>query len=207
MIKDKDSNILIISGPSGAGKSSLCKELFKHYKNIYFSISSTTRNIRDGEINGVHYHFISEDSFLKGVNEGIFLEWAKVHNHYYGTQKAQVTNALNENKIVLFDIDVQGQKSIKKHYPNATSVFITTPSKKILESRLKSRALDNISVIEKRLEYAYNEMQDIGLFDYVIINDDFSVAYEGFVNIIKSLPFKNSLSFSGNILRDWLHNE
>lgn len=198
-----DSNILIISGPSGAGKSSLCNELFKHTDNIYFSISSTTRKIREGEIDGVHYNFIKEDEFIKGIKNNIFLEWAKVHNNYYGTQKAQITKALNDNKIVLFDIDIQGQKSIKKHYPNATSIFITTPNKSILESRLKSRALDSQKIIKNRLDFAFSEMQSIENFDFIIINDDFKNAFDGFFSIVKSLKFKNNKNMSENILRLW----
>lgn len=198
-----DSNILIISGPSGAGKSSLCNELFKHTDNIYFSISSTTRKIREGEINGVHYNFIKEDEFIKGIENNIFLEWAKVHNNYYGTQKAQITKALNDNKIVLFDIDIQGQKSIKKHYPNATSIFITTPNKSVLESRLKSRALDSQEIIKDRLDFAFSEMQSIENFDFIIINDDFKNAFEGFFSIVKSLKFKNNKNMSENTLRLW----
>lgn len=198
-----DSNILIISGPSGAGKSSLCNELFKHTDNIYFSISSTTRKIREGEIDGVHYNFIKEDEFIKGIKNNIFLEWAKVHNNYYGTQKAQITKALNDNKIVLFDIDIQGQKSIKKHYPNATSIFITTPNKSILESRLKSRALDSQKIIKNRLDFAFSEMQSIENFDFIIINDDFKNAFAGFFSIVKSLKFKNNKNMSENILRLW----
>lgn len=198
-----DSNILIISGPSGAGKSSLCNELFKHTDNIYFSISSTTRKIREGEIDGVHYNFIKEDEFIKGIKNNIFLEWAKVHNNYYGTQKAQITKALNDNKIVLFDIDIQGQKSIKKHYPNAISIFITTPNKSVLESRLKSRALDSQEIIKDRLDFAFSEMQSIENFDFIIINDDFKNAFEGFFSIVKSLKFKNNKNMSENTLRLW----
>lgn len=198
-----DSNILIISGPSGAGKSSLCNELFKHTDNIYFSISSTTRKIREGEIDGVHYNFIKEDEFIKGIKNNIFLEWAKVHNNYYGTQKTQITKALNDNKIVLFDIDIQGQKSIKKHYPNATSIFITTPNKSVLESRLKSRALDSQEIIKDRLDFAFSEMQSIENFDFIIINDDFKNAFDGFFSIVRSLKFKNNKNMSENILRLW----
>ncbi|WP_258442870.1 guanylate kinase [Helicobacter sp. 16-1353] len=198
-----DSNIIIISGPSGAGKSSLCNELLKHTNNVYFSISSTTRKMREGEIDGVHYHFITENEFLDGIKNNIFLEWAKVHNNYYGTQNSQVINALNSGKIVLFDIDIQGQKSIKKHYPNATSIFITTPNKSILESRLKSRALDNQKIIEDRLELAFNEMQGIDNFDFIIINDDFNNAFDGFLGIVKSIKFKNTKSKSQKILQLW----
>lgn len=195
--------ILIISGPSGAGKSSLCSELFKHKKNIYFSISSTTRQMREGETNGVHYNFITQEAFVKGIKEGIFLEWAKVHNNYYGTEKSQIQQALSRNQIILFDIDIQGQRAIKKHYPHATSIFITTPNKSILESRLKSRALDKEQIIQNRLDLAFSEMSEIDKFDFVIINDDFNLAFEGFLGIVNSLNFKNSKERSQKILELW----
>lgn len=198
-----DSNIIIISGPSGAGKSSLCDRLFKQLDNIYFSVSSTTRTKRDGEIDGVHYHFISQEDFENGIKNNLFLEWAKVHNNYYGTQKIQVDDALKDGKIVLFDVDIQGQESIKKNYPNATSIFITTPNKAILERRLKSRALDSKENIDIRLSLAYDEMKAISKFDFVIINDDLDKSFDGFLSIIKSLYFKNSLSFSQNLLATW----
>ncbi len=195
--------MIIISGPSGAGKSSLCKEAFRQIPNLYFSISSTTRGIREGEIDGVHYNFTSVESFENGIKNQHFLEWAKVHNNYYGTPKSEVEKAKKQNKIIIFDIDIVGQKSIKSHYPTATSIFITTPSKAILESRLKSRALDSASVIENRLNHAFNEMQSMENFDFVIINDDFNTALEGFINIIKSVSFKNSESLCQKLRENW----
>ncbi|RDU65093.1 guanylate kinase [Helicobacter sp. MIT 14-3879] len=199
----QNQDIIIISGPSGAGKSSLCKEAFKYINNLYFSISSTTRKIRDGEIDGVHYNFISEDAFLEGIKNNDFLEWAEVHNNYYGTSKSQVIKALANNKIVLFDIDIQGQRAVKKQYPHSTSIFITTPNKNVLESRLKARDLDSIEVIESRLKHAYNEMQSIESFDYLIINDDFDSSLDAFLSIIKSLQFKNNKLKSKKIYQNW----
>lgn len=195
--------MIIISGPSGAGKSSLCKEAFARIPNLYFSISSTTREMREGEKNGVHYNFISVERFTRGIKNGEFLEWAKVHNNYYGTPKSEVDKANREGKIIIFDIDIVGQKAIKAHYPNATSIFITTPSREILESRLESRALDSPSTIKRRVEGAFSEMQSMENFDFVIINDDFEVALEGFLSIIKSVKFKNSAELSAKIRDSW----
>lgn len=195
--------MIIISGPSGAGKSSLCKEAFAKIPNLYFSISSTTREKRKGEINGVHYNFISKERFECGIKNDEFLEWAKVHNNYYGTPKSEVERANHEDKIIIFDIDIVGQKAIKAHYPNATSIFITTPSKAILEERLKGRGLDSLSTIERRIEGAFNEMQSMENFDFVIINDNFEVALEGFLSIIKSVKFKNSAELSKQICSQW----
>lgn len=195
--------MIIISGPSGAGKSSLCKEAFRQIPNLYFSISSTTRNPRDGEKNGVHYNFISVAEFESGIANGEFVEWAKVHNNYYGTLKREVQKAQDAGKIIIFDIDVVGQKSIKAQYPDATSIFITTPNRAILEERLKERALDSAEMIQRRVEGALDEMQSVENFDFVIINDDFKSACEGFLSIIKSTQFKNNKTFCKNLQAKW----
>ncbi len=195
--------MIIISGPSGAGKSSLCKEAFARIPNLYFSVSSTTRERREGEKNGVHYNFISVKAFESGIENGKFLEWAKVHNNYYGTPKSEVDRANREGKIIIFDIDIVGQRAIKAHYPNATSIFITTPNRAILEARLKGRGADSPEVIARRLEGAFSEMQQMENFDFVIINDDLETACEGFLSIIKSIKFKNSAELSKQIRNKW----
>lgn len=195
--------MIIISGPSGAGKSSLCKEAFARIPNLYFSISSTTREMREGEKNGVHYNFISVERFESGIKNGEFLEWAKVHNNYYGTPKSEVEKARGAGQIIIFDIDIVGQKAIKAHYPSATSIFITTPSRAILEARLKGRGADSPEVIARRVEGAFSEMQSMENFDFVIINDDFEVALQGFLSIIKSIKFKNSAELSAKIRDSW----
>lgn len=195
--------MIIISGPSGAGKSSLCKEAFARIPNLYFSISSTTREKREGEKDGVHYNFISVERFTQGIENNEFLEWAKVHNNYYGTPKSEVDKANRDGKIIIFDIDIVGQRAIKSHYPNATSIFITTPSRAILEARLKGRGADSPEVIARRVEGAFSEMQSMENFDFVIINDDFKVACEGFLSIIKSIKFKNSAELSKQIRSQW----
>ncbi|MGX2982888.1 guanylate kinase [Helicobacter sp. 23-1045] len=195
--------MIIISGPSGAGKSSLCKEAFRQMPNLYFSISSTTRQRRDGEICGVHYNFISVEAFECGIEKGEFVEWARVHNNYYGTPKSEVAKARVEGKIIVFDIDVVGQRAIKAHYPNATSIFITTPSLAELEARLKSRALDSAEVISGRVKTASDEIKSIENFDFVIINDDFKSAVDGFLSIIKATQFKNSDELSKSLCEKW----
>ena len=135
--------VLIISGPSGCGKSTLTQELLRVIPNLYFSISTTTRAMRQGEQDGVHYHFVSEQEFLTQVQEGRFLEWAQVHNNYYGTSLEPITRALEQGKIVLFDVDVQGHRDIKAHFGDfAQSGFITTQNKEILKRRLPSRQTD-----------------------------------------------------------------
>ena len=199
------SSILILSGPSGSGKSTLCSAISKHIENVYFSISSTTRKPREGEVDGREYHFLSQEEFLKDVEENKFLEWAQVHTNYYGTSLRPVEKALSEGKIVVFDVDVQGHHSIKKHYGKlATSVFITTPTKKVLSERLKNRKTDEQDIIELRLMHAYNEMQHIDEFDYLIINDDIEEAKNAIIAITQSLSYKQTPHQTKKILKEWI---
>lgn len=182
--------ILILSGPSGSGKSTLCKILQEHFSDIYFSISTTTRAPRDGERDGVDYHFVSQEQFIADIKQGAFLEWAQVHNNYYGTALSPITLALEQGKLVIFDVDVQGHQSIKEHYGNlARSVFITTRSKEILRKRLESRQTDSTQNIELRLLHAYNEMQQLSHFDYLIVNDDLQNSKRAIIGIATSLEF------------------
>ncbi|TLD80999.1 guanylate kinase [Helicobacter sp. MIT 05-5293] len=195
--------VLIISGPSGCGKSTLTKALLEEIPHIYFSISTTTRTKREGEIDGVHYHFVNKDQFLQDIKAGVFLEWAEVHTNYYGTSLKPVQKALAEDKIVLFDVDVQGHQSIKEHFGDfAKSIFITTKTKDILRQRLISRQSDDLQTIEFRLIQAHNEMQHIQNFDYVIINDDINTAKEAIIAITRSLKYQQIDRFS-EIIRQW----
>jgi len=166
--------MLIISGPSGSGKSSLMNEMFKRVEDIYFSISTTTRAKREGEVEGVDYHYISKDEFEGDIEEGLFLEWAKVHDNYYGTSLKPILKALHDGKLVVFDIDVQGHKIAREKFGDAiTSVFLTTPNQAELKSRLANRGTDSEEVIEKRINNAVSEMTRVREYNYVLINDDF----------------------------------
>ncbi|MBK1971476.1 guanylate kinase [Campylobacter sp. TTU-622] len=184
--------ILVISGPSGAGKSTLLNKLFKEFNDeLYFSISSTTRKPREGEIHSKHYYFISKDEFEQGIKEGYFLEWAKVHENYYGTSLKNTIDALENGKIVIFDIDVQGFSIVKKKLANKlVSVFITTKNKEELKQRLIKRNTDTINVLQKRLENASEEMKWIENYDYLIVNDDLEDSYEKLRTILKAQKIK-----------------
>lgn len=195
--------VLIISGPSGCGKSTLTQELLRVIPNLYFSISTTTRAMRAGERDGVHYHFVSEQEFLTQVQEGRFLEWAQVHNNYYGTSLEPITRALEQGKLVLFDVDVQGHRDIKAHFGDfAQSVFITTKNKEILKTRLQSRQTDDEHTIEFRLIQAYEEMQHLHTFDYLLINDDITQAKQAITAIAQSLLYRNTRQ-NEELLRNW----
>ena len=199
------SKVVIISGPSGSGKSTLLKELLNNFDNLYFSISTTTREPRKGEVDGVDYFFTTNDDFEEGIENGHFLEWARVHGNYYGTSLKQIDDALSENKIVIFDIDVQGQKIVKEKLKDlAISIFVSSPSINELERRITSRGLDKAVDIVKRLQNASLEMQEISNYDYLIINDNFEEAYKNIDSIIRSinLNLSNGLKLE-EFLRSW----
>ena len=196
--------ILIVSGPSGSGKSTLLSRLLKEENDLYFSISSTTRAPRQGETDGVNYYFISEDEFKKGIDADEFLEWACVHGNYYGTSLKPVLNALEEGKIAIFDIDVQGFNIAKSKFTkNITSVFITTASKNELKSRLQNRGTDSAETIEKRLINAVGEMEHILEYDYFLINDDLQSCYENLRGILRSMRLKTSNLDAKEIINKW----
>ena len=196
--------ILIVSGPSGSGKSTLLGRLLKEENDLYFSISSTTRAPRQGETEGVNYYFINKDEFKKGIDAGEFLEWAFVHGNYYGTSLKPVLKALEEGKIAIFDIDVQGFNIAKSKFAqNITSVFITTASKNELKSRLQNRGTDSAQTIEKRLINAVGEMEHILEYDYFLINDDLENCYENLRGILRSMRLKTSNLDAKEIINKW----
>ena len=165
--------VLVLSGPSGAGKSSLINKISDEIGNYYFSVSTTTRPIRDGEIEGVHYHFVTIDEFKEDIKNDYFLEYAVVHGNYYGTSLKPVKKALNEGKLVLFDIDVQGNTAVKNRLSDiVTSVFITPPTLSELKKRLENRSTDSKDVIHSRIKMAKREIQRVSEYDYLVVNDD-----------------------------------
>lgn len=198
--------ILLISGPSGSGKSSLLNKLFSEFDNIYFSISSTTRAPREGEKNGVNYHFISKDEFEDDIKSGHFLEWANVHGNYYGTSLKPVIKALNENKIVIFDIDVQGFFLARKQDLAITSVFVSTKDKSTLESRLKNRGTETKESIDERLKNAAKEMEYLKEYDYIVINDDLNKAYDELRAIFISMKAQSKNIDTKTLLNKWQTN-
>ena len=196
--------ILLISGPSGSGKSTLINRLMKEEKDIYFSISCTTREIRQGEKDGVDYYFLSVDEFKKGIENGEFLEWALVHKNYYGTSLKPVLKAFEENKVVIFDIDVQGFDIARSKFKDEiTSVFITTKSSTELRTRLEKRGTNTQEDIERRLNNAIGEMSHIKDYDYLLINDDLEQTYDKFKSIFKSLKCKTKYANLSEFIDKW----
>ena len=187
-------SILVISGPSGAGKSSLLKKVYQEIDNYYFSISTTTRAPREGEVDGKDYFFIQEKEFLEDIKNDYFLEWAEVHGNYYGTSLRPVNEALAEGKLVIFDVDIQGFKSIKQKLGHlVTSVFITTPNINVLEERLKKRNTDSAEVIEKRIINAIGEMEYIEQYNSIIINDDLESSFLELLSIVNYAQTKSHI--------------
>jgi len=173
----KNGVVLVLSGPSGAGKSSLINKIADDIGDYYFSISTTTRQIRDGEVEGVHYHFVSEDEFKEDIENDNFLEHALVHGNYYGTSLKPVREALSKGKLVIFDIDVQGNTAINNRLGDiTTSVFITPPTLSELKKRLENRSTDSKEVIDTRMKMARREIQRTSEYDFLIINDDLDMA-------------------------------
>jgi guanylate kinase len=164
--------IFILSAPSGAGKTTLTNGLREHYPEIKLSVSCTTRARRNGEVNRRDYHFISEERFAVMRAGGEFAEWAKVHDHFYGTPREPLDRCLGAGQDVLLDIDVQGAKKIKRLYPDAVSVFLLPPSKSELERRLKLRGTEDATVIRRRLANAQDEIRRVIQYDYYIINSN-----------------------------------
>ena len=203
----ENGSILVLSGPSGAGKSSLIKKIEDKVGPYYFSISTTTRPMREGEVEGVHYHFVDKESFKQDIEDEHFLEYALVHGNYYGTSIKPVKQALKEGKIVIFDIDVQGHDAVQNRLGDiTTSVFVTTPSLKELKHRLSSRGTDTQEVIEGRIEMATREVQRITEYDYLVINDDLDVAAAALVKIACVSRLKMPSMEISEFIHEWEEN-
>ena len=187
--------IVIVSGPSGVGKSTICKEIVKQMKDVYLSISVTTRPKSETEIDGQDYWFISEKDFQDRLDNDMLLEHAEVFGHLYGTPKEKVEEALQNNKTVILEIDVQGALQIKSSYPNATMIFILPPSAKILKERLDNRGREEGEVAEQRLNGASTEIAAAWqYYEYMVVNEDLQQAINECVQIITGA--KNDKRFS-----------
>ena len=182
----KTGRYIILSSPSGAGKTTLAKKLIKKNKNIELSVSYTTRKKRPNETDKKDYHFISEKEFMNLKKKKFFIEWARVFNHYYGTSLQKVKQLNKIGKDILFDIDWQGSRKIKRKLGNKViSIFILPPSKKELIKRLKNRAQDSTNTVNKRLSSFNSELSHWKEYEYVLINDNLQLATKQISLIIK----------------------
>ena len=187
------AKLIIFSAPSGAGKSSLIRELIDlGEKSIELSVSATTRSPRDGEVHGKDYFFISDDEFNQMKENDAFLESATVHGFQYATLKSFVDEKINSGISVILDIDVQGFMQINRSLTEHTSIFILPPSFDELEKRLNTRVLDSKEVISKRLENALVELKSAKLFDYIVLNDEFSKT----IKTLSSILFEENFQYN-----------
>ncbi len=178
-------SLFVISAPSGAGKTSLVRALLERCGNLEFSVSCTTRPRRDGERDGVDYHFVDHADFERRVAAGEFLEYAEVFGNYYGTSRDEVDRRLAAGRDVILEIDWQGARQVRRHMPESVSMFILPPSREALERRLHGRGKDSPEVIRQRLAEAEAEMSHWHEFEYVIVNDDFAEALDDLAALVR----------------------
>lgn len=175
----------MISGPSGVGKGTLVARVVERLENTWVSVSATTRAPREGECDGEHYQFLSEDEFQNLIDEDGFLEWAQVHANRYGTPRASVEERMMAGSQVILEIDVQGAFQVKDRLPEAHLVFIAPPSIEELEQRLRGRGTESDDVVAARMKTALVELQQKKRYDYVLVNDDLARAEDELVAYIE----------------------
>lgn len=179
-------NLFVVSGPSGAGKGTLLSQVIERIPDAWVSVSATTRSPRPGEIEGVHYFFLDTDHFKSLVEQDGFLEWAQVHDNYYGTLKQSVIDHMNVGDQVILEIDVQGALQVRKALPEAHLVFIEPPSLEELERRLRQRGTETEDVISSRMKTAEVELAQKMEYDVQVVNDDLERAVDELVEVINS---------------------
>jgi len=187
MKQNRKGLLLVVSGPAGVGKGTVNLSLISRNSDIRMSVSATTRAPRPGEINGVHYFFKTDEEFQKMIESGAFLEYMRVFNmHYYGTPKSFVEQELAEGRSVILEIDVQGAMRVKAAYPDAVLIFIAPPSMSELKSRLIHRGTESSEAIERRFETAFQELEYVNRYDYVVVNDILDLAIARTEDIISA---------------------
>lgn len=194
----KKGFLLVISGPSGVGKGTVLHDLMNTQKNLVYSVSVTTRKQRPGEIEGVSYFFKSHEEFEKMIEEDKFLEYAKVHDNYYGTPKDFVEEKINEGKIVNLEIDVQGALNVKKNIDNGVYIFLAPPSLSELKNRIVNRGTETESDINLRMHNARKELSYIKDYDYLVVNDHLNSAINlvnEIINAEKHKVFREEIDF------------
>ena len=180
----RQGRLFIIAAPSGGGKTSLVNALLKNDPRLVLSVSHTTRAARPGEIDGQHYHFVGDAEYEQMVNNGDFMEYARVFDHHYGTNRNSVALQLAQDRDVILEIDWQGARQVRAVFPGCCSIFIIPPSLEDLRKRLTGRGQDSASVIQRRMRDAQAEISHWAEFDYLVVNDNFDAALEELLAII-----------------------
>ena len=194
--------LIIVSGPSGSGKDTILKKVFERMPEIKFSISSITRPMREGEVEGEKYNFISVEAFEEMIKNDQLLEYNNYIGNYYGTPKAPIEKVIAEGGEIIIEVDVNGHKNIRKLVDSAISVFIMPPSLEVLKSRLSGRKTDSEEVINKRMISALSEISSAEEYDYIVVNDDLEEAVNDFVSIVKA--DRNSIQRKNNLIKEVL---
>lgn len=199
-------NLFIISGPSGTGKGTICKELLMKHNDIYLSVSVTTRDRRNDEVDGVTYIFDTVEGFRKRIDDDMMLEWAQYGDNYYGTPKDIVEENLEKGINVILEIEVQGALKVKEKMPDAVMIFVLPPSMKELESRLVNRGREDRTEIEKRIAIAMGEISKATLYNYIVVNEDLDLCVKEVRQIIdkrrEQMEFVNCLIEDSKKLKD-----
>ncbi len=178
--------LYIISAPSGAGKTSLVREVLTTVPGVALSVSHTTRPMRPGEQDGVHYHFVTVAKFQEMIAAGAFLEYAQVFDNYYGTSKAGIDAQLRSGQDVILEIDWQGAQQVRQLFPGVVAIFILPPSQEVLENRLRARGQDSEAVIARRLREVRTEISHCNEYDYLLVNEDFGQAVADLQSIMRA---------------------
>lgn len=187
MIKsNRRGSLIVLSGPSGSGKGTICSSLVKENKNIWVSISCTSRSVRGNEQNGIDYYFLTREEFEKKIEDNGFLEYALYNGNYYGTPKAEIEKKLENGIDVILEIEVQGALKIKKLVKEAIFIFILPPSMEELKSRLEKRGTETEEKILKRFKTAYQEINELNKYNYVVVNDEVGKAVDKINAILKA---------------------
>jgi len=193
---NKKGKIVIISGPSGVGKSTICKEIIARRDDVCLSISMTTRPKSEAEVDGQDYWFISKEEFKERIDKKLFLEYAEVFGHLYGTPRDKVEEMLQSCKTVILEIDVQGAKQVKTTYPEAVMIFILPPSAKVLAERINHRGREAAELAEERLGLASTEIAAAWqYYEHMVVNEDLQQAIDECLQIIKSDGSKKTSNF------------
>ena len=176
--------LIVVSGPSGAGKGTICKALLEKHDDLFISVSATTRQPRNGEVDGVNYHFITKEEFLVRVDQKDFLEYAEVYGNYYGTPKSKVEEMLESGKNVILEIDIQGALKVKENFKEGVFIFILPPSMEELKQRIIKRGSETPESLMRRFKSAYQEINYISKYNYAVVNDVVDVAVSKIEGII-----------------------